>query len=44
MWVPVAMAWRVLGFADGGDGLQRWSVAVNILNKQSQIADNGLGE
>jgi hypothetical protein len=27
--------------ADGGDALQVWRVAVNILNKQSQTADNG---
>jgi hypothetical protein len=27
--------------ADGGDGLQVWRVAANILNKQSQKADNG---
>jgi hypothetical protein len=27
--------------ADGGDGLQIWRVAANILNKQSQTADRG---
>jgi hypothetical protein len=27
--------------ADGGDGLQIWRVAVNILNKQSLSADKG---
>jgi hypothetical protein len=27
--------------ADGGDGLQIWRVATNILNKQSRTADNG---
>jgi hypothetical protein len=27
--------------ADGGDGLQIWSVAANILNKQSRTADEG---
>jgi hypothetical protein len=27
--------------ADGGDGLQIWRVAANILNKQSQTADSG---
>jgi len=36
-----------LRFADGGDGLQMWRVAVNMLNKQSQTADkrrlSGLG-
>jgi len=26
---------------DGGDGLQIWRVAVNILNKQPQITDKG---
>jgi hypothetical protein len=26
---------------DGGDSLQIWRVAVNILNKQLQIADMG---
>jgi len=26
---------------DGGDGLNIWMVAVNILNQQSQIADKG---
>jgi hypothetical protein len=27
--------------ADGGDGLQTWRVAANILNKQSRTADRG---
>jgi hypothetical protein len=27
--------------ADGGNGLQIWRVAANILNKQSRTADNG---
>jgi len=27
--------------ADGGDGLQMWRVAANILNKQSRTADKG---
>jgi hypothetical protein len=27
--------------ADGGDGLQIWMVAANILNKQSRAADKG---
>jgi hypothetical protein len=27
--------------ADGGDGLQIWRVAANILNKQSQTVDKG---
>jgi hypothetical protein len=26
---------------DGGEGLQIWGVAVNILNKQLQTADKG---
>jgi hypothetical protein len=28
--------------ADRGDGLQIWIVAVNILNKQLQLADRGV--
>jgi hypothetical protein len=28
-------------FADGGDSLQIWRVAANILNKQSRTADRG---
>jgi hypothetical protein len=27
--------------ADGGDGLQMWRFAANILNNQSRIADKG---
>jgi hypothetical protein len=27
--------------ADGGEGLQIWRVAANILNKQSRTADKG---
>jgi hypothetical protein len=27
--------------ADGGDALQFWTAAVNILNKQSRTADKG---
>jgi hypothetical protein len=27
--------------ADGGDGLQLWRVAANIVNKQSRTADSG---
>jgi hypothetical protein len=30
-----------LQVADGGDGLQLWRVAANILNKQSLTADKG---
>jgi hypothetical protein len=29
-------------FADGGDGLQMWRLAANILNKQSSTADKRL--
>jgi hypothetical protein len=28
--------------ADGGDGVQVWRIAANILNKQSRISDKGL--
>jgi len=28
--------------ADGGDGLQTWRVAANILSKQSRAADKGV--
>jgi hypothetical protein len=28
-------------FADGGDGLQIWRLAANILNKQSRTTDKG---
>jgi len=31
-----------LQLADGGDGLQMWKVAANILNYQSRTADKGL--
>jgi len=34
MWIPVTTA-------DGGDSLQIWRVAVNILNKWSWTADKG---
>jgi len=27
--------------ADGGDGLQIWRIAVNVLNKQLRTADKG---
>jgi hypothetical protein len=27
--------------ADGGDGLQIWRVAANVLSKQSRTVDNG---
>jgi hypothetical protein len=35
-----SMAHRRVGA--GGDGLQIWRVAVNILNKQSWMADGGV--
>jgi hypothetical protein len=34
---PVTTAWRFLG----GDGLEVWRVAANILNKQSRTTDRG---
>jgi hypothetical protein len=41
-WVPVTATWRVLaGVADGGNGLQVWRVAGNILNKQSRVSRKG---
>jgi hypothetical protein len=30
----VTTIWRVMWFADGGDGLQLWKVAMNIMNNQ----------
>jgi hypothetical protein len=40
-WVPRhhSVAHRQAG--DGGDGLHIWSLAANILNKQSRTADSG---
>jgi hypothetical protein len=40
-WVPVITAWRVLRLRME-ERPQIWRVAENILNKQSQTADNGL--
>jgi hypothetical protein len=40
-WVPCHHGVARLQVADGGDGLQIWRVAANILNKQSRRADNG---
>ena len=37
--VPVTTTWRVPWVADGGVGLQIWSLAANILNKQSLTGD-----
>jgi len=35
------MAWQCPSVVDGGDDLQIWKVAVNILNKQLWTADSG---
>jgi hypothetical protein len=40
-WVPCHHGIARPQVADGGDLLQFWRVAANILNKQSQIADKG---
>jgi hypothetical protein len=40
-WVPCHHGMARPQVADGGDGLQIWRVAANILNKQSQTADKG---
>jgi hypothetical protein len=40
-WVPCHHGMARLQVADGGDGLQIWKVAANILNKQSRTADKG---
>jgi hypothetical protein len=40
-WVPCHPSMARPHVADGGDGLQVWRVAVNILNKQSRTADRG---
>jgi hypothetical protein len=40
-WVPCHHDMACPQAADRGDGLQMWSVAANILNKQSRTADNG---
>jgi hypothetical protein len=40
-WVPCHYGMACPQVADGGDGLQIWRVAVNILNKQSPTADKG---
>jgi hypothetical protein len=41
MWVPCQYGMKRPQVADGGDALQVWRVAVNILNKQSLTADMG---
>jgi hypothetical protein len=40
-WVPCHHGMARAQVADGGNGLQIWSVAANILNKQSRTADKG---
>jgi hypothetical protein len=40
-WVPCHHGMALPQVADGGDGLQIWKVAANILNKQSLTADKG---
>jgi hypothetical protein len=40
-WVPCRHGMACPQVADGGDGLQIWKVAGNILNKQSRTADKG---
>jgi hypothetical protein len=41
MWVPCHHGISRPQVADGGDGLQMWTAAANILNKQSRTADKG---
>jgi hypothetical protein len=41
-WVPCHHGMARPQVADGGEGLQIWRVAGNILNKQSWTADKGL--
>jgi hypothetical protein len=40
-WVPCHHGKARPRVADGGDSLQFWRVAANILNKQSRTADKG---
>jgi hypothetical protein len=40
-WVPCHHGMARPQVADGGEGLQVWRVAANILNKQSRTADKG---
>jgi hypothetical protein len=40
-WVPRHHGMARPQVADGGDGLQIWRLAANILNKQSRTADSG---
>jgi hypothetical protein len=41
-WVPCHHGMARPQVADGGDSLQLWKVAANILNNQSRTADKGL--
>jgi hypothetical protein len=40
-WVPCHQGMVRPQVADGGDDLQFWRVAANILNKQSRTVDRG---
>jgi len=40
-WIPCHHNMARSQVAGGGEGLQIWRVAANILNKQSQTADRG---
>jgi hypothetical protein len=40
-WVPCHHGMARPQVAEGGDGLQIWRVAADILNKQSRRADKG---
>jgi hypothetical protein len=40
-WVPCFHGMACPQVADGGEGLQIWRVAADILNKQSRTADKG---
>jgi hypothetical protein len=40
-WFPCHHGMARPQVADGGDGLQIWRVAANILNKKSRTADKG---
>jgi hypothetical protein len=40
-WVPCHHGMERPQVADGGDGLQIWRVAANVLNKKSRTANTG---
>jgi hypothetical protein len=40
-WVPCHYGMARRQVADGGDAIQLWMAAANILNKQSRTADTG---